>query len=255
MSILAVANQKSVGKTTIAFHLTHCAADRDLSVLLVSLDAQGSMELVFPKAEGTENHMVATELFGEDAPNTPLEYLTEKVAYIRADRRMFDLDTAGEEHIKRFQKNLRKVAAQFDVCIIDTPGRICMPLTASLAAADVVLCPTSLGLFELDALAELWKFVQAVKKKGYNPQLRLMGILPSKINTKSADEKNGLEELRKTFGQAVMPMQLSENAAVKKSTMRLRPVWQNTKGAGHLKAANEWKSVCEAILMNMGVSK
>jgi chromosome partitioning protein len=255
MSILAVTNQKSVGKTTIVFHVAHRAADADLRVLIVSLDAQGSLELVFPQPEGSAPGMVATELFGEQTPTTPLEYLTDNVAFVRADPHMFDLDTKGEEFIKRFKKNLRKLAGDFDLCIVDTPGRICMPLTASMAAADVVLCPTSMGLFELAALAELWKFVQAVKKKGYNPQLRLMGILPSKINTKSKDELNGLEDLRKQFGPAVLPMMLSENAAVKKSTLRRRPVWQNTNGAGHRKAAVEWKAVCDAILKNMGVLK
>jgi chromosome partitioning protein len=256
MSILAVTNQKSVGKTTIVFHLTHRAADADKSVLIVSLDAQGSLELVFPKEEESPPTLMAYELFEEEFPTTPLEYITDKVAFVRArDPKMFDLDTKGEEYVKRFRKNLRKLAKGFDICIVDTPGRICMPLTASMAAADVVLCPTSMGLFELDALAQLWKFIQTIKQKGTNPQLRLMGILPSLINTKSKDELKGLDDVRRNFGPAVMSLQLSRNAAVHKSISNHRPVWQNTNGEGHRKAAAEWKNVCDVILANVGVIK
>jgi chromosome partitioning protein len=256
MSILAVTNQKSVGKTTLVFHATHAAADVDKSVLIVSLDAQGSLELVFPKADDSPPALMAYELFEEEFPTTPLEYLTEKVAFVRArDPKMFNLDTKGEEYVKRFRKNLRKLAKDFDFCIIDTPGRICMPLTASMAAADVVLCPTSMGLFELDALAQLWKFIHTIKRNGTNPQLRLMGILPSLINTKSKDELKGLDDLRQQFGPAVMPMQLSRNAAVHKSIVNRRPVWQKINGDGHRKAAAEWKNVCNVILANVGVIK
>jgi chromosome partitioning protein len=256
MKTLAVVNQKSVGKTTLVFHLGSAAADfHNLRVLFVSLDAQGSLELVLPRQEGAAPAMHASELFAEDAPTTPLEYLTERVAIIRADPAMFDLDTAGEEFIKRPGKNLRHFADDFDVCIIDTPGRICMPLNAALAAADAVLCPTSMGLFEMAALADLWKFIQAVKKKGFNPRLRMMGILPNKINTKSKEELQGLADLRMQFGTAIMPFMLKESAAVKQATMRRRPVWMATKGAGHYAAALEWKSVCNDILVNLGVTK
>lgn len=256
MSILAVTNQKSVGKTAIVFNVTHRAADADKSVLIVSLDAQGSLELVLPKADESQTNLMAYELFEEELPSTPLEYLTDKVAFVRArDPRMFDLDTKGEDYVKRFRKNLRKLAKDFDFCIIDTPGRICMPLTASMAAADVVLCPTSMGLFELDALSQLWKFIQSIKKGGTNPQLRLLGILPSLINTKSKDELKGLDQLRQSFGKAVLPMQLSRNAAVHKSIINRRPVWQNTNGQGHRNAAAEWKHVCDFVLTNMGVLK
>lgn len=256
MSILVVTNQKSVGKTAIVFNVAHRAADYDKGILLVSLDAQGSLELVFPKEDESQQNLMAFDLFEEDIPDIPLEYLTDKVAIVRGrDPRMFDLDTKGEEYVKRFRKNLRKLAKGFEFTLIDTPGRICMPLTAGMAAADAVLCPTSMGLFELDALAQLWKFIQTIKKGGINPQLRLMGILPSLINTKSKDELKGLEDLRNTFGKAVWPLMLSRNAAVHKNILIHRPVWQRVNGQGHRNAAAEWKTVCDAILTDMGVLK
>lgn len=252
MKTLAVANQKSVGKSTIAFHLAHAGAEAGLRVLIVTFDAQGSLELVFPAIDGAAPGLLASALFEEAEPSTPLEYLNERVAIIRADQTMFALDTAPESFIRRPKMHLRRFAADFDLCIIDTPGRICMPLNAALTAADVVLCPVSMGLFEIAALADLWKFIQAVRKKGYNPQLRLMGILPNKINTKSKEELQGLADLRQQFGTAIMPEMLTERAAVKQATSRRRPVWFGTKGAGHRAAGVEWKSVCNSILVNLG---
>jgi chromosome partitioning protein len=244
MKILAVTNQKSTGKSTLCFHLGHLGVEKSLRVLLVNLDGQGSLDLVFPA-----NFQLGAN--GEPVEGQP-EYLSENLAIFRADETLFDLDAAPDSFLKNLRVNLKQYDAQFDLCIIDTPGRICMPLKAAMVAADAVLCPVTMGLFEIAALADLWKFIQAIKQKGLNTQLRILGILPNKINTKSREELEGLAMLREQFGDAIMPETLAERASVKQALSRHRPVWLGTKGAGHRTAGLEWKSVCNTILVKLG---
>lgn len=255
MKILAVTNQKSTGKTAVCFHLGHMGIKESLRVLLVNLDGQGSLDLVFAKTSDAPA-LLASDLFkvgpkGELVEGQP-EYLSENLAIFRADDTLFDLDAAPDSFLKNLRANLKQYDKQFDLCIIDTPGRICMPLKAAMVAADAVLCPVTMGLFEIAALADLWKFIQAVKQKGFNTQLKILGILPNRINTKSREELEGLAMLRKQFGAAIMTETLAERASVKQAINRQRPVWLATKGAGHRTAALEWQSVCKNILVKLG---
>jgi chromosome partitioning protein len=256
MRVLAVANQKGgVGKSTLTAHLAYAAVEAGLRVLLVDFDKQGSLSLSFPAEAGAAPGLLASSLFSGEASDQAPELLADRLAIIRADDTLAMLSggVAGAE--KRPARNLRRFENTYDLCLIDTPGAIGFnpPMTiAALVAADAVVCPFSVGLYEAKGLQDLWAYLKSIKTPAYNPRLRLLGLLPSKINTKSSEERKALEQLRATFGPVILPGLLAERTAVKQSIMRRRPVWKSTKGAGHLAAANEWRAVCNHILGHLG---
>lgn len=256
MRIVAVVNQKGgVGKSTLAVHLAYMAQEKNLRVLLVDLDKQGSLSLSFP---GHGDGLVASDLFNETAVDKAPEDLGGGLAIIRADDTLSLLHGAVAGTEKRPAAHLRRLASQYDLCVIDTPGAIGFnpPMTvAALVAADAVVCPFSVGLYESKGLADLWAYLKSIKSATYNPRLRLLGLLPSKVNTKSREERSALAELRERFGSVILPGTLAERVAVKQAIMRRRPVWKGTKGQGHLAAAREWRSVCSDILGNLGEVK
>jgi chromosome partitioning protein len=198
---------------------------------------------------------MASSLFSQDELSLDPEVLDHKMSIIRADDTLSLLNGGVRDSEKRPAYHLRKLAGGFDLCLIDTPGAIGFnpPMTVgALCAADAVVCPFSVGLYESKGLADLWAYLKSVKSSAYNPQLRLMGLLPSKVNTKSREERMALDELRSQFGSVILPGMLAERTAVKQAIMRRKPVWRNTKGAGHLAAAKEWRAVCSFILGNLG---
>jgi chromosome partitioning protein len=258
MRVLAVANQKGgVGKSTLTVHLAYAAIEAGLRVLLVDLDKQGSLSLSF-ESTGGEPGLVASQLFGAEALDANPEVLSESVSIIRADETLSLLSSGAAGVEKRPARHLQRFDEQFDLCLIDTPGAIGFnpPMTiAALCAADAVVCPFSVGLYEGKGLADLWSYLKNIKGANYNPRLRLMGLLPSKVNTKSREEVGALADLRAQFGAVILPGMLAERTAVKQAIMRRRPVWKNTKGAGHLAAGKEWRSVCNYILGDLGEVK
>lgn len=243
--IIAVANQKGgIAKTTTTVHLAHYAAEElGLRVLLLDMDKQGSLSMSFPVEQGglmaSEIYVGATKAPGVYSPN---------ISIVSADRGLLAFEGKGPEEAKVFARNVRALAAGYDLCLIDTPPGQGWYLTAALAAASKVLTPVSVGLYELAGVRELMMTIHTIKTKGLNPGLRHIGILPSKVNTRSKDELAQLAQLREAYPNVILPVTINERTAVKKAIAQGKPVWQGTKGEGHLSAAREWRSACRAIL-------
>lgn len=258
MKTLAAPNQKGgVGKSAFCVNTGHAAVGRNLRVLLVDFDPQGSLGECFPAtgfhtgAEPTTSLM----LFADNAEIVP-ERLSENLSILRADKALSRLTGQNQDGIQRPRRNLKKLAKEFDICIIDTPGVLgeSPPMTiAAMVAADAVVCPTGVGLFEAKAIGDLWQWLRGIRSKGLNPRLRLMGLLPSRINPRSKEEKADLEELRKAFGKQILPLVIYERKAVKDAIKNRKPIWQGVRGSGHKTAAEEWKAVTAYILNDLGV--
>jgi chromosome partitioning protein len=249
MKVLAVANQKGgVGKSTLTVHLAYAALEAGQRVLLVDMDKQGSLSLTFPTSDNIPPGLPASRLY-DPAPNDERpENITDKLAIIRADNALLAIDKAENRVIRRPGSALRRFANDYDLCLIDTPPLLGVRLMASLAAADFVLTPVSVGLYELAGVADLMQTIHIVRTQGFNPRLRHIGILPMKTNNRSIEERQALASLRKRYGAAILPEVLPERAPVRKAIAKRRPVWVATKGDGHLLAAREWRAACESIL-------
>ena len=253
MKTLAVANQKGgVGKSTLTVHLAYAAEEAGLRVLLVDMDKQGSLSLTFAAAKGAAPGLTASRLFDAEPGAELPQVIGERISLIRADDRLLTIDKAENQVIRRPAVALQRFAGDFDLCLIDTPPLIGIRLMASLAAADFVVTPVSVGLYELAGVADLMQSIHVVRTQGFNARLKHIGILPMKTNNRSTEEREGLVELRERYGAAILPEVLPERSPVRKAIAKRRPVWASTKGEGHLKAAKEWRAACESILGRMG---
>jgi len=252
MKILSVANQKGgVGKSTLSAHLAYAAHEAGLRVLLVDMDKQGSLSLTFPPADGAKPGLLASQLFASPPVDAKPEEVQKRLSIIRADPALLSVDKADNAVIRLPGAAIRRHAADFDLCVIDTPPLLGVRLMAALAASDAVVTPVSVGLYELAGVMDLMQSIRVVKTQGFNPRLRHIGILPMKINTRASEEVEALAALRKQYGSAILAESLAERAAVRKAVAQRRPVWKNTRGSGHLLAAREWKAACSAVLARM----
>ena len=249
MKTLAIANQKGgVGKSTLTAHLAYAAHEDGKRVLMVDMDRQGSLSMTFPSTGG--HGIVASQLYLPALPaDAAIEMVDEGLGIVRADAALLEVDRAENSVVKRPRAALQQFADQFDLCLIDTPPLLGMRLLASLAAADYVVTPLSIGVYELAGLGDLMQTMQALRQKGVNQHAKHIGFLPVNTNTRSTAERDGLAMLRQRYGDAVLiEATLPSRAAVKKAVAARKPVWHSTQGGGHLAAGKEWRAACRLIL-------
>lgn len=250
MRILVTANQKGgVGKSTLTAHLVYAAAKKGKRVLLVDLDPSGNLSLTFSKFDKAERPgLTSTELFSETEPVKRPEIITDKISLITSNKTLTQYLNVEDPQIYQYVRHwLRSMQADYDICLIDTPPTLSSLLIAGMTAADSVLTPIQVGLYEMEGASELFSTIKAVRAK-YNPKLKHSGILLVKTNSRSREEKNALAELRANYGSAILDGSLPERAAVRVAVAQKKPVWDNVRGSSHKAAAEEWLTICSKII-------
>lgn len=246
MRTVCVMNEKGgVGKTTLASHLAWFFADAGLRTLAVDLDQQCNLtHLLRDHACG----VTALDLFG-----APVEIVPSPLTFVPADGRINErVDRGAEDAILTFSQNIKNAAADFDVCVIDTPPALRTIRTIAAAyVADYAVAPMDLADFSIMGIENLLRFIHEIPEALNREPIEFLGLLPSKFHRSSPDERAKLEQLAQTFGKAMFPSAIPKRDAYAKSVSECQPVWRC--GPGARDAGKEMRAVLAEIAERMGI--
>ena len=207
--ITAICNQKGgVGKTVTAVNLGIGLARAGKKVLLVDMDAQGSLtaSLGYQRPDQMENTLAT--IWGRiilDEPVSPGEgilHQAEAVDLLPANIELSGLEvtlvnTMSRETILR--DYLNSVRDQYDVILLDCCPSLGMLTINALAAADQVLIPMQAHYLSIKGLEQLIRTISNVKRK-INPGLEIAGILITVADLRTTYSREIIELLRNSYG-------------------------------------------------------
>ena len=207
--ITAICNQKGgVGKTVTAVNLGIGLAREGKKVLLVDMDAQGSLtaSLGYQRPDQMENTLAT--ILGRiilDEPVLPGEgilHQAEAVDLLPANIELSGLEvtlvnTMSRETILR--DYLNSVRDQYDVILLDCCPSLGMLTINALAAADQVLIPMQAHYLSIKGLEQLIRTISNVKRK-INPGLEIAGILITMADLRTTYSREIIELLRNSYG-------------------------------------------------------
>ena len=247
--IVAIANQKGgVGKTTTAINLAAAMALRGKPTLLIDLDPQGNSSMSFLDAAtvGRSMYDALAEpgvTLAEVIRPTGVSNLSVAPARIALAKMEGKLVGEMDAHF-RLKDRLEPVRSQFRHIVIDCPPTLGLLTVNALVAATHLLIPIQSSYFALEGTDDLLETIEKVQARP-NPGLRILGVLITMHDKRTALARDIRLQIQKVFGGKVFKtvitksVRLEESPAYKESIFTFAP---------ESSGATEYYSLCEEVI-------
>ena len=247
--IVAIANQKGgVGKTTTAINLAAAMALRGKPTLLIDLDPQGNSSMSFLDAAtvGPSMYDALAEpnvTLAEVIRPTGVTNLSVAPARIALAKMEGKLVGEMDAHF-RLKDRLEPVRSQFRHIVIDCPPTLGLLTVNALVAATHLLIPIQSSYFALEGTDDLLETIEKVQARP-NPGLRILGVLITMHDKRTALARDIRLQIQKVFGGKVFKtvitksVRLEESPAYKESIFTFAP---------ESSGATEYYSLCEEVI-------
>lgn len=228
MFTITVCSQKGgSGKTSTSLALASGLIRSGSKVLLVDLDAQGSLTSTITTSTrgATVADLIQNKAKAEDV------IIKSKTGYadlIPANSLLANdvfKDISDYERNFRLREGLVSVKDQYDVCILDCPPALGTMIVNALTASDGVILTVTTDRYALDGIDQFMYSYNSAKKYT-NPNLKLLGYVVGRFNGRSILSKEGLqmlEESAKQNGTKILGVPVRECISVREAQMMYNP--------------------------------
>jgi chromosome partitioning protein len=186
--IIAIANQKGgVGKTTTAVNLSHALIDRGKTVLVIDADPQASLTTYLGQSpdqlEDEERTLYFALVEGKPLPSLVIDgspaLIPSSIRLASAEPELIGNLLASPQTVLRARlKDLRR---RYDYILIDCTPSLGLLTINALVAADQVLIPSETEFLASTGIRLLLGTIERIQG-GLNPELEVLGVLPTKFN-------------------------------------------------------------------------
>jgi chromosome partitioning protein len=246
--VIAFANQKGgVAKTTTTLNLAVALAEFGHRVLCIDLDPQGNLTM----SQGIDPDKVETSLYDVLVNDVPI---SEIIVKREIDIAVASIDLAGAEiamstkigRERSLEKALSEVIADYDFVCIDTPPSLGLLTINALTAANKVIVPVQCEYLSMRGLVQLQNTLRMIQEN-LNPEVRIEGILPTMLDSRTVHAKEAVEILEENFGDLVFRSRIRKAIKFAEAPVKGSSVLKYDSGSS---AANYYRELAKEVLAN-----
>ena len=202
--VIALANQKGgVAKTTTTLNLAVALKEKGMKVLCVDLDPQGNLTM----SQGLNPDEIDRSMYDVLVHKLPIEQVIHER---EIDLAVSSIDLAGAElalssmigRERALEKALVSVRDRYDYILFDTPPSLGLLTINAFTASDGVIVPVQTEYLALRGLVQLENTL-AMVRENLNPNVQIMGILPTMYDRRLINSKEAVDILVENFGELV----------------------------------------------------
>ena len=247
--ILAIANQKGgVGKTTTAINLSAALALRKRKTLLIDLDPQANSSMSFVDLRGVGRSMY--DVFVDPTVSIRdvmlptlhphLFVAPARIALAKLEARM----TGELDAPFRLKDQLAQLVDEFPTVVVDCPPALGLLTVNALVAATHLLIPIQSSYFALEGTDDLLETIEKVRQRP-NPELRILGVVITMHDKRTALGRDIRAQIRKVFGDKVFKTVISKSVRLEESPAYRESIFAF---APESSGASEYYSLCEEVM-------
>ena len=238
--VIAMVNQKGgVGKTTSTVSLGAALAGYGRKVLLVDFDPQGALSVALglnPNESDLSIYNLLTENdchVGDVITGTnvvDLDLIPSNIDLSAAELQL--VSEVGREYA--LQRALAPIIGDYDFILIDCQPSLGLLTVNALTASNEVIIPMATEYFALRGVALLKDTIDKVTSR-LNPQLRIIGVLPTMHDPRTLHSREVLESVTGAFGDTVFTTTINRTVKFPDSAVAGEPITQfasSSSGAG-----------------------
>ncbi|HEU4392363.1 MAG TPA: AAA family ATPase [Solirubrobacterales bacterium] len=244
--VIAFANQKGgVAKTTTTLNLAVAFAESGYRVLCIDLDPQGNLTM----SQGIDPDKVEKSLYDVLVNDMPI---SEIIVKREIDIAVASIDLAGAEiamstkigRERSLEKALKEVAADYDFVCIDTPPSLGLLTINALTAANKVIVPVQCEYLSMRGLVQLQNTLRMIQEN-LNPDVKIEGILPTMLDSRTVHAKEAVEILEENFGDLVFRSRIKKAIKFAEAPVKGASVLKYDSGSS---AANYYRELAKEVL-------
>jgi chromosome partitioning protein len=244
--VIAFANQKGgVAKTTTTLNLAVAFAESGHRVLCIDLDPQGNLTM----SQGIDPDRVEKSLYDVLVHDLPL---SEVVQRREIDIAVASIDLAGAEiamstkigRERTLERALKEVSAEYDFICIDTPPSLGLLTINALTAATKVIVPVQCEYLSMRGLVQLQNTLRMIQEN-LNPDVRIEGILPTMLDSRTVHAKEAVEILEENFGELVFKSRIRKAIKFAEAPVKGSSVLKYDSGSS---AASYYRELAKEVL-------
>jgi chromosome partitioning protein len=244
--VIAFANQKGgVAKTTTTLNLAVAFAESGYRVLCIDLDPQGNLTM----SQGIDPDKVEKSLYDVLVNDMPI---SEIIVKREIDIAVASIDLAGAEiamstkigRERSLEKALKEVSGDYDFVCIDTPPSLGLLTINALTAANKVIVPVQCEYLSMRGLVQLQNTLKMIQEN-LNPDVRIEGILPTMLDSRTIHAKEAVEILEENFGDLVFQSRIKKAIKFAEAPVKGSSVLKYDSGSS---AANYYRELAKEVL-------